>query len=569
MKKQVVAANEGAILTLAESRSLFDEQMQVDARQRALSALKDHFVMSDEEIAYLTSTAEPVDDRFFSSLLRAKQISQDCEVLLGLEGQTLGTDLMEQSSKNINFGFQKLCSWVQREFKTLDLENPQMNSSIRRALRVLAERPSLFQSCLDFLAGVRERTLSHAFHIALTGTTSLNRADASLKPIDLAAHNPIRYVGDMLAWIHSTTVSEREALEVIFVVESDELARVFKLDRDAEVWQHVTDECDNDGDFGTYRALDNLVDREVTGALKALRQRVEQVVRSNEDAICAYDLAMLIKFYRITFQKLLGTSSNLVGCVASLEEDALRQFRALIRDHIAALHGDFQQAPSDLGPPQFLVDSLRNLSVIMKTNEASLSSSEDRENDFEGVLTEAFEPFMTGCDNMAQSLQLPSNAIFLINCRQAAVSCLKMFTFTGQRTSRLIESIRSEAAKLVKDQHYFYCYTSGLAPLLNRNKGLPQGLAKPLTKDSLLTAGQQLDDFLPSAMMDAMERMKLLQDTTLAQQIIKDAADWFCKDFEGLEQEIERLDTDSGAAHSLGLRSVFPRTTAEIRVLLS
>ena len=529
---------------------------------------KNHFIMSDEEVATLTSTAEPVNDNFFRSLSRAKKINRDCELLLGFEGQALGLDLMEQSSRNINFGFQKLYKWVQREFKTLDLENPQMSVSIRRALRVLTERPALFQSCLDFFAEARERFLSDAFHVALTGASSPDGGDTTVKPIDLAAHDPLRYVGDMFAWIHSATVSENEALEVLFIAE-DGLVEGLKSGRDAEVWRLVADEDGNGDDFDAPGALDNLVDQNIAGALRALSQRVEQVVRSNEETVSAYELAMLVRFYRITFQKLLAANSSLVCCTASLEEEALRQFRSLVRDRIAALRSDFQQTPSDLGPPPFLLDALRDLTAIMRTFESSLPSSEDRESEFHGVMAEAFDPFMSGCDNMATSLGAPNDTIFLINCSQAAASCIQEFEFTAPRTARLHESIRSRSARLIQDQHRFLCEGSGLATLLSGSQGPFQDVAEPLTRDRLVGASQQLDNFLPSAMIDAMERVKRLQDTTLVRQVTEEAANLFCRDFEELELRIARLDEQSGVEHELGLRCVFPRTTAEIRVLLS
>lgn len=33
------------------------------------------------------------------------------------------------------------------------------------------------------------------------------------RPIELHSHDPLRYVGDMLAWIHQATASEKEHLQ--------------------------------------------------------------------------------------------------------------------------------------------------------------------------------------------------------------------------------------------------------------------------------------------------------------------------------------------------------------------
>ena len=54
-------------------------------------------------------------------------------------------EIMDQMTNHLQGAFQKLYRWIQRELKHLSLENPQINAGIRRALRVLAERPTLFQ----------------------------------------------------------------------------------------------------------------------------------------------------------------------------------------------------------------------------------------------------------------------------------------------------------------------------------------------------------------------------------------------------------------------------------------
>lgn len=36
------------------------------------------------------------------------------------------------------------------------------------------------------------------------------------RPIELQAHDSLRYVGDMLAWIHQAAASEKEMLESLF-----------------------------------------------------------------------------------------------------------------------------------------------------------------------------------------------------------------------------------------------------------------------------------------------------------------------------------------------------------------
>lgn len=565
VKRQIESAHQQTAPALTDASSLLEQRRQIEDKQKFLEAFNSHFTMSDDEVAALTMTAEPVDDHFFNALLKVKKISKDCEVLLGFENQTLGLELMEETSKHLNLGFQKLYKWLQREFKTLNLENPQMNPSVRHALRVLTERPTLFQNCLNFFADARERILTDSFYTALTGTSMAGVPDHSAKPIDMTAHDPLRYVGDMLAWIHSATVSEREALEVLFVAEGEELAQGLRSGRDAEIWRLVVDEDDQTTDFNALRALHELVDRDISGAARLLRQRIEQVIQTNEDIITAYKLANLVNFYSVTFEKLLGSESSLVDSTKSLQSESMRQFRALVREHIATLQGEFQQTPSDLGPPGFLQESLKQLQTFIQSYDSSLSVDEDREAGFESILAETFDPFMSGCENMAKAMAAPNNSIFLINCGLASTACLGEFDFTRTRSSGIQDSLSNESKKLVAYQHEHFRKSSGLASILGAVLQGGSSLDEHLQPDELAVASRSLDNFLPSALMDAMDRLKHLQDSSLARRVTEEAAELFCRDFEKVEKAV--VDTDSEDVE--GLREAFPRTTVEIRVLLS
>lgn len=582
MKRHISAAHQETAPVLEEASELMKQKDQVEAKEQLLKAFNAHFIISDGDIATLTSTAEPVNDKFFTILARAKKIQSDCEILLGTENQRLGLEIMEQTTKNINGAFQKLYRWIQREFKSLNLENPQISSSIRRALRVLAERPSLFQSCLDFFAEAREHILSDSFYTALTGRSVNGEEETSIKPIELVAHDPLRYVGDMLAWTHSATVSEREALEVLFISDGDEIAKGIQAGRNSEPWNR-TIEDEEAGDFDGHKALNDLVDRDVAGVARVLRQRIGQVIQSHEETIMAYKIATLLNFYRFTFSKLLGDDSVLLESLMTLEESALNQFRLLMRDHVATVQVESQTAPADLGPPDFLQDGLKQLTAIMKTYETSFTPLEDRQKEFQPILVDALEPFMQNSDKLSRNLESPANSIFAINCMIAARSTLAPFEFTGTRISKIQEHVQKHAALLVEHQYSFFRTKSALQPLIQALAPLSDSKSDLQTirkleifqPQALVQASQTLDDFLPSALMDAMENLKKLQSAKLAGEITEEAAFRFCEDFQEVEEMLIKADEvweeEAEGEDMVGepLRALFPRTSGEIRVLLS
>ena len=583
MRQQLTAARQENVPVLEEASTLLVQKQELETKKQLLDAFNKHFIISEEDLLVLAGATEAVDEFFFTTLKRVKQIYADCQVLLGTENQRLGLELMDQSSRNLNAGYQKLYRWIQKEFKTLNLDSPQISSQIRRALRALSERPTLFQNCLDSFAEAREHVLTEAFYSALTGSS--NEYDHPMtKPIEFYAHEPLRYVGDMLAWTHSATVSEREALESLFISDGDEISKGFQAGRQAEPWS-VGDEA-----FDGRKALGELVNRNIAGIARALRQRIEQVLQNHEDAVLLYKIANLIMFYRVTFVKLLGSDSSLLETLSSLGQSALRQFRIVVSDNVLAIQADVAAPPPDLRIPGFLDEALSQLTILLKTHDSSLTPASSRVADFELVISEALNPFLSICEKMAKQISEPSASVFAANCLLAAKTVLSAYDFVQDRVSELTEQLASLTSNLTEYQHAFFLHTSGLHPLLIalapieetmdsliRVPTLPSFQAQPLTD-----ASQALDDFLPSALMDAMENLKRLDNAKLTQEITADAAERFCEDFEFVEGKLTAVDElrentvrEGGAGDEkeeqklVPLRSLFPRTSGEIRVLLS
>ncbi|KAL8804502.1 MAG: hypothetical protein Q9182_002509 [Xanthomendoza sp. 2 TL-2023] len=600
MRRQVAAARQDNAPVLDEASALLAQKENLEKKNRLLSAFKKHFVLPEEELMALTSAPEAIDAHFFAVLARTKQIHADCQVLLGSENQRLGLELMDQTSRQLNSGYQKLFRWVQKEFKILDLENPQINAVIRRSLRTLAERPTLFESCLDSFSQAREHVLTDGFYSALTGSSTDQDNDPTMNPIEFHAHDTLRYTGDILAWAHSATVSERESLESLFISEGHEMAQGIRAGRQSEPWSEM------DGDaFDGRQALDSLVNRNMAGVARALRQRVEQAIHGQDDSVTIYKIVNLISFYRVTLKKLLGPDSFIMESLSALEDFAMRHFEALQNDQTATIHAELTRAPSDLSIPDVLDETLTQVKALMKSYESSLTPVDSREIDFKPVLSQTLKPVLEACDRIAESLQTPASSIFLLNCYIAARFTLQPFDFTQSLIGQIDKVVSSSSGNLITYQHAYFLHVSGLHPLLIALTPLTDSDADlvkihdlaPFQPNALTEASQTLDEFLPTALMDASDNLKQLNNNGLARDVTSEAADRFCEDFEFVEARLAAVDewvaTDedrgqtgrgddeeeskSGGAKVLRgerrdlvlLRSLYPRTSGEIRVLLS
>ena len=191
---------------------------------------------------------------------------------------------------------------------------------------------------------------------------------------------------------------------------------------------------------------------------------------------------------------------------------------------------------------------------------------------------------------MAAALEAPFDSILLVNCLLATRACLNRHDFTQRRSADLGARIDERAAQLTESQYRFFRVASGLdlvMDALNPLREKEEDAARvremgPVQGPALAQASQMLDDFLPSALMDATERMQPLQDAKLVRDVTEQAAERFCVDFEHVEEMLTMADElaereederagqgGDGGDGQQRLRVLFPRTSGEIRVLLS
>lgn len=81
----------------------------------------------------------------------------------------------------------------------------EVSNILQRAIQALAERPVLFRYTLDEYATARRSTTVRGFIDALTRGS---RDQGQPRPIELHSHDPLRYVGDMAAWLHQCAATE-------------------------------------------------------------------------------------------------------------------------------------------------------------------------------------------------------------------------------------------------------------------------------------------------------------------------------------------------------------------------
>lgn len=140
---------------------------------------------------------------------------------------------MAQTAVHLEQGYDKVARWCTLEFRQMGRDAQlEVSNTLREAVLRLRQRSELLKwvptfafplacnnaltstesEALGVFAQTRASALLSSFLDALTrgGPGGLPR------PIELHAHDPLRYAGDMLAWVHQAIAAEAEFVEALF-----------------------------------------------------------------------------------------------------------------------------------------------------------------------------------------------------------------------------------------------------------------------------------------------------------------------------------------------------------------
>ena len=106
---------------------------------------------------------------------------------------------------------ERLYRWTLNVLRTISSDIIEVHPQLFRAMACLQEREILFKYCLDEYVTVRRSAIVRNFIEALTR----GRPNANTSAIELHSNDVIRYVGDMLAFLHQSVANEKEMIDTL------------------------------------------------------------------------------------------------------------------------------------------------------------------------------------------------------------------------------------------------------------------------------------------------------------------------------------------------------------------
>ncbi|GMH10993.1 hypothetical protein Nepgr_012834 [Nepenthes gracilis] len=358
-------------------------------RQEIVSCFLRDYQLSNEEIYALRE--EELNENFFKALSHVQEIHSNCKVLLRTHHQRAGLELMDMMAVYQEGAYERLCRWVQTECRRLgDTDNPEVSELLKTAVRCLRERPVLFKYCAEELANMRHNALFRRFISALTrgGPGGLPR------PIEMHAHDPLRYVGDMLAWLHQALASEKELVHALLdpdaVVDTGPSARRFSNISLSESGKIVSD-------------LTFVLDRIFEGVCRPFKVRVEQVLQSQPSLIISYKLTNQLEFYSYTISDLLGRETALCHTLWTLKDASQKTFFEILKTRGEKLLRYPSLVAADLSPPPAVREGVSVLVEIIETYDSMMVSPSGKRPDFDPVICALLDPIIKMCEQAAEA----------------------------------------------------------------------------------------------------------------------------------------------------------------------
>ncbi|MBN3302710.1 COG6 protein, partial [Amia calva] len=498
MTNRLKAAKEQTQDLTAKTTKLQGEKARQESTAQVARAFLAKFQLSSEEMSTLRGGRDTaVTEDFFKALTRVKHIHDDVKILLRTNQQTAGLEIMEQMALLQETSYEQLYRWAQNECRGLTQETCDITPVLSQAMEALQDRPVLFNPYLITILSERRSTL-------LTAPGAARSVSVS--------HDCLMYVGDMLAWLHQATASEKEHLEALL-----------KL---------VTMQ-------GVEESMQDVVGHVTEGVCRPLKVRIEQVIVAEPGAVLLYKMSNLLKFYHHTISGIVRTSAaTLLTTIEEMHILSKKMFFNSLSLHARKLTPCFllqiELPPPDLGPTGALTQTLSLLREVLASHDSSVVPLDARQADFAQVLLCILDPLLQLCTVSASNLGTADMATYMVNSLYMMKTTLALFEFTDKRLEMLEFQIEAHLDTLINEQASYVLTRAGLSYIYNcvqqhRPEQGPLANIPSMDSSSLKAAMVQFDRYLSSPDSLLMPQLNFLLSATLKEQIFKQSTELVCR----------------------------------------
>ncbi|XP_050411932.1 conserved oligomeric Golgi complex subunit 6 [Patella vulgata] len=537
MTNRLKAAKDQTHDLISQTTTLHAESQKLQMKSQVADAFLNKFQLKSEEAKIIRGTRDgALHPEFFNALARVKQIHSDCKFLLRTNQQTAGLEIMESMALHQESAYERLYRWTQNECRALTGDSPDISPVLCNAIKALLDRPVLFKYSIDEFGTARRSAVVRGFIDALTR----GGPGGTPRPIELHSHDPLRYVGDMMAWLHQATASEKEYLQSLLKNCDVQESQI------EDVLGHITE-----------------------GVCRPFKVRVEQVLLSEQDAVTLYKLDNLLKFYHNTIRQIVNNEAALLSTLIEIQDLSHRMFFNSLTCNANKLLDRVELPPPDLGPTSSLTQTLQLLRDVLACHDASVVPIDDKKQDFKQILSCVVDPLLQMCSVSASRLNSIDMAAYMINGIYLMQSTLALYEFTDTRLEMLQAQIEAHVDTLISEQASFVLTRVGLSTIYGivenyqPSQGPLSGIQgmDPITVKSAMN---KFDSYLASPDSLTLPQCSLILSALVRDNAKRRAVDLICQAYKQMYEAIYKPTNEYKEP-----QSIVPRTPDQVVKLLS
>lgn len=500
LDKQVIETNEmlvkDHVLTTSLSEKvteLTNSKMTINLKKSLLVSFRERFTLNEYDDFILHSNEFNAD--FFVALSKAEAINDRCLILLALDNPELGHKVMAKNNELINRATDKVLTFCNRSLSNLYLLNNRSRVELLHlCLRYLKSKPEQLDAVIDSFVNSRSTALVEEFNLQASGhgADESSQSLSDSRPVFYSSHDPVRFIADLLAYVHSLVVNESETVENLF---------------------------GNSPEFSSTANV--MVSRILSSLARPIKSQIDQLISVETKLPVVYQMFSHLDLYRIMFQK-LSNADKVKNAINETIKVAQDKIITVVTSRLATIrNSNLAQIDlsSDLQPPEWIIDFYGDLLPILDTMAYTTVFNlpqEEHEKFLKLIVDEPIDIFYDHLSLISKAFGKRDTLIFKLNFLDLVLTKIMPLSILSDKVLNISHSISDYSTELKEVQlqsllvncqlNDFYNIVNMICPidmqLLDPTVYLVITENKLFTKEVLRDTNLIIQLALPSALID-------------------------------------------------------------------
>lgn len=496
----------------AQVKTLTLQKHELEIKKALLASFRDNYTLNEYEQFVLASP--DINEDFFKALEKAESIRERCLVLLALEDPKLGQAVMAKSAEIIEHATHKIESFAARCLLNLfSLNNKEKAHTLNLCLHYLQLKPELLDSIVNTYVEAHSAELVKEFNSQVSGPefgeSYIPVRDAA-RPVFYSSHDPVRYIADLLAYVHS-----------LVVLESETILSFLDLSQNSSM-------------------LDEMAIRILACLSQPISGKIARLISSETKFSILYQMFNHLELYLMMFERLPHAEkiSEVLRLAAELAQERLV---TVVENTLATVKSSNLaqiDLTLDLQPPQWIIDFFADILPILDslTSDTALGLSPADHKAFLNLLVdEPHDIFIKHLQTVSKAMSKSEILIFKVNFVDLILSKIMPIPLLNDKVleyNHVIHDYTAELTTLQLQTLLLDCKLSDYYNVVQMICPIDEELLDPsiyqavtenklFTKEKLQATNEVIQSVLPTAILDMQMELMKLNSPTVVNEIIQ------------------------------------------------